>query len=87
MRLTALLMLLSTSAFAQSSGAFSRGIDLVPIKLTPGLESGLTLDSAELTAKGSWQLQAMLDFNIGILALKLGDTRLGDLMPLRSDRT
>lgn len=84
-RLPALLMLLSTSAFAQSSGAFSRGIDLVPIKLTPGLESGLTLDSAELAAVGSWQLQAMLDFNIGILALKLGDQRLGDLMPFRSD--
>ncbi len=85
MRVTALILLLTTtSAFAQSE-PFVRGIDLVPIKLSPGINSGLSLDSADLPNVGSWQLQALLDFNVGILALKLGDQRLGDLLPFRAD--
>lgn len=69
-------------AFAQED-PFARGIDLVPIKFTPTMSSGLALEGAELEHLKSFQLQAMFDFNVSILALKLGNERLGDLVPFR----
>lgn len=76
--------MLALPASAQND-PFARGIDAVPIKLTPTMNSGLSLESAELMPVKSWQLMALLDFNVGILSLKLGDTRLGDLLPFRAD--
>lgn len=64
---------------------FARGIDAVPIKLTPGVNSGLTLEGADLPERGTFHLTPILDFNIGVLGLKLGDQRLGDLIPFRTD--
>jgi outer membrane protein OmpA-like peptidoglycan-associated protein len=82
--LLAAAIILALPAQAQND-PFARGIDLVPIKLTPLMNSGLTLDSAELDPAKSWQLMALLDFNVGILSLKLGDQRLGDLLPFRAE--
>ncbi|MBE2248825.1 MAG: OmpA family protein [Myxococcus sp.] len=74
---------LSTAAWADEP--FARGFDAVPLKLTTTANSGLQLDGAELQPKRSWQLQALLDLNFGVMALKLGDQRLGDLLPFRTD--
>lgn len=76
-----LLLALSTRA----DDPFARGFDSVPLKLTPLANSGLQLEGAELRTKKSWQLQALLDLNFGIMGLKLGDQRLGDLIPFRGD--
>lgn len=84
-RLTLALPLLWSLAASAAGDPFARGIDLVPVKVTPTMNSGLTLDGAELREHRSWQLRALLDLNLGILALKLGDQRLGDLVPLRLD--
>lgn len=77
---------LALPAQAQTLDPFtSRGIDLVPTKFTPAMESGLALEGGELQVLRSWQLQALFDLNFGILALKSGDQRLGELMPFRTD--
>lgn len=83
---TALLfasLLCAAPALAQNE-PFARGFDAVPNKLTPTMRPGLALDGAELHPKGSYSFGALIDFNFGILALKLGDTHLGDLLPFRS---
>ncbi len=80
---TTLLVLFSLSALAEDP--FARGIDAVPVKLTPTVGSGLTLDGADLPQVGSFRLMPLLDFNVGILALKAGNARLGDLLPFRTD--
>lgn len=64
---------------------FRRSFDAVPIKLTPGMNSGLSLDGARLLAKDSFLAQLAFDLNFGILALRLGNEKLGDLLPFRAD--
>lgn len=73
------------AASALADDPFARGFDAVPLKLTPTANSGLQLDGADLRPKRSWQLGAILDLNFGVLGLKLGDQRLGDLIPFRTD--
>ena len=90
MRQVALLslavLLLASPAHAQTVDPFTaRGIDLVPFKFTPTMESGLTLEGGELQLTRSYLLQALLDFNVGILVAKNGTERLGDLIPFRAD--
>ncbi|MDP2272885.1 MAG: OmpA family protein [Archangium sp.] len=80
------LICLATVAGAQTIDPFTaRGIDLVPIKFTPAMESGLSLEGGELQLTRSFLFQALLDFNVGILHAKNGNERLGDLMPFRAD--
>ncbi|MDP1823895.1 MAG: OmpA family protein [Archangium sp.] len=80
------VMCLASAAHAQPIDPFTaRGIDLVPIKFTPTMESGLALEGGELQLTRSYLLQALLDFNVGILAAKNGNERIGDLMPFRAD--
>jgi OmpA-OmpF porin, OOP family len=74
-----------TALAAWADEPFARGFDAVPLKLTSTANSGLQLDGAEFRPKNSWQLQALLDVNFGVMALKLGDQRLGDLIPFRTD--
>ena len=74
----------ATEGWAQSD-PFARGIDAVPLKLSPALSSGLILDGAELETTHSWMLQALVDLNVGIMSLKFGKEPLGALIPLRTD--
>lgn len=77
---------LALPAQAQGVDPFKdRGIDLVPFKFTPGMESGLTMEGAELQVTRAFLLQALVDMNVGILALKNGSQPLGDLIPFRTD--
>lgn len=78
-------LLISTPLLAAANDPFARGIDSVPLKITPTANSGLQLDSAELRPRRSWQLQAIIDLNVSVMALKLGEQRLGDLIPFRTD--
>lgn len=79
-------LVLAASASAQTLDPFTaRGIDLVPIKFTPTMESGLALEGGELQLTRSFLITAMLDFNFGILSAKNGNERLGELMPFRTD--
>ncbi len=82
-RVTLLAVLVALPAFA--ADPFSRGFDVVPTKFTPAMDSLWSVEGAEMRAPKSWMLQAMFDFNIGILGLKLGDEKLADLIPLRVD--
>jgi OOP family OmpA-OmpF porin len=81
----ALCAVLATSAARAADDPFARGIDTVPNKLTPTMNSGLTLEGGELEYRGSWQLQAVLDVNFGVLSMKLGEQPLGSLIPVRTD--
>ena len=56
----------------------ARGIDLVPLKFTPTMESGLALEGGELQLTRSYLLTAMFDINFGILSAKNGTERLGE---------
>ncbi|MFO0596507.1 MAG: OmpA family protein [Myxococcaceae bacterium] len=78
--------LVALTASAQSIDPFTaRGIDLVAIKYTPTMESGLALEGGELQLTRSFLITGMLDFNFGILSAKNGSERLGELMPFRTD--
>jgi len=82
------LFIVSLAAVAGAQGIDpfeARGIDLVPTKFTPTMESGLAIEGGELQLTRSYLLQALLDFNVGILAAKNGTERIGDLMPFRAD--
>jgi OmpA-OmpF porin, OOP family len=85
----ALLLAAAPRALAQDaaapSPAFRRGFDAVPQKLTPAQDSGLSLEGARALDQGSYLGSLLLDYNHGILALKLGDEKLGDLIPYRLD--
>lgn len=86
MRTVTLFLCLATAASAQTLDPFTaRGIDLVPIKFSPTMDSGLTLEGGELLNTRSYFFQALLDFNVGILAAKNGNERIGDLIPFRAD--
>ncbi|MEW6434139.1 MAG: OmpA family protein [Myxococcota bacterium] len=79
-----LCLVVSLAARAQDAAdPFARGIDVVPNKATPLLNSGITLDGAEQLHRGSWGVQALLDLNWGLLSLKSGDAYLGQLIPFR----
>lgn len=78
------LCLVSVTVHAQDvADPFARGIDLVPNKVTPTMNSGITLDGAELLYRGSFALQALFDLNWSLLALKSGDAYIGQLVPFR----
>ncbi|HET9449825.1 MAG TPA: OmpA family protein, partial [Aggregicoccus sp.] len=49
------------------------------------MDSGLSLEGARAASRGSYLGSLLLDYNHGILALKLGDEKLGDLIPYRLD--
>jgi len=78
-----LLVLLTLPAFAAEP--FSRGFDVVPTKFSPTMDSLWAVEGAEMRAPKSWMLQAMLDFNFGILGLKLGNVPRLDLIGARAD--
>jgi len=76
--------LLSATAFADHD-PFLRAFDAVAIKHGTGMDSGLSLDGARLLPAGSFEAKLLFDLNVGLMALKLGDEKLGDLIPARFD--
>lgn len=78
------LALFARTGFADHA-PFERGFDSVPIKHVTGMNSGLSLDGARLLPAGSLQAALLFDLNVGIMALRLGDEKLGDLIPARFD--
>lgn len=75
--------LVASSAHAQNPQ--QRGIDLVPMKLTPTMRSGMILDGAETPRKGAYHAEVALDLNLGILGLTVGRSKVGDLVAGRLD--
>jgi OOP family OmpA-OmpF porin len=74
------------AVWGQQLDAFNaRGIDVVPTKFSPSLNSGLALEGGELDVPKAFLLQAMVDFNFGLMSVKRGEDRLGDLIPFRAD--
>lgn len=80
----ALAVTLACTALAQP-GPFTRGFDAVPVKPTMSGSSGIAQDSAKMLAPKSIHAAFLFDLNVGILALRLGDEKLGDLIPFRMD--
>jgi OmpA-OmpF porin, OOP family len=64
---------------------FVRSFDAVPVKPTAAQGSGIALEGAGTTPTGSVRAALLLDLNLSILSLKLGDEKLGDLLPYRLD--
>jgi OOP family OmpA-OmpF porin len=82
----ALVCALATSLTARADhDPFERSFDAVPVKATPAQDSGLALEGARLTPVGSLRAAVLMDFNLGILSLKLGEEQLGQLIPYRLD--
>ncbi len=77
------VMLLALPALA--ADPFARGFDVVPTKFTPTMDSLWSVDGAEMRPPKSWMVQALLDFNFGILGLKLGNEPRQDLISARVD--
>lgn len=80
----ALGLLLGTAAAADTQ-PFQRDFDAVPIKITPDQDSAIAVMGARLGEPGSYQLGFVLDLNDGILSLRAGSEKLGDLIPFRID--
>ncbi|MFP2932517.1 OmpA family protein [Pyxidicoccus sp. 3LG] len=86
MRLATLAVLLATVAARADHDPFSRGFDAVPVKATAAQHSGIALEgTASGQTVGSFRGALLFDFNWRILSLKLGDEKLGDLLPYRLD--
>jgi len=85
LRLAATCILLVSAVAQAQTEPFLRGVDLVPLKPTAAQRSGLALEGAEAAPKGSYRAELLLDFNLGLLGLKLGQEKLGDLIPYRLD--
>jgi outer membrane protein OmpA-like peptidoglycan-associated protein len=64
---------------------FARGFDAVPLKATPAQKSGIALEGAIAEPARSFRAALLFDYNRGILGLKLGNEKLGDLLPYRLD--
>lgn len=85
-RLATLGLLLATVAARAEHDPFSRGFDAVPVKATPAQRSGIALEGTSSgEPAGSFRGALLLDFNWRLLALKLGDEKVGDLLPYRLD--
>ena len=85
MRLAATCILLVSAVTQAQTEPFLRGFDLVPLKPTAAQRSGLALEGAEAEPTGSYRAALLLDFNLGLLGLKRGREKLGDLIPYRLD--
>lgn len=64
---------------------FLRSFDAVPIKPTPTALSGLMVDGVTPGVPRSLHAALVIDLNGGILSLRFGNRKLGDLIPLRAD--
>lgn len=84
-RFAAVWLCLASALASASHDPFIRGFDAVPVKPTPTQNSGIALEGAQLVQRKSFRFGLLLDANVNILALKLGDEKLGNLIPFRTD--
>jgi OOP family OmpA-OmpF porin len=84
-RASPLILVLFAGAALAQTGPFERDIDLLPTKASPALDRGIALDGTHMLPKGAWAAGFMLDFADGLMSLKLGDDKLGNLVPYRLD--
>ncbi len=84
-RLALLAVLISSGLAGAQTNSSGRNFDLVPTKPTAAQESSITLESASSAATRSLALSLVFDWNVGILALALGDQKVGDVVPYRID--
>ena len=84
-RLAVVCLLLAGATAWADPEPFTRGFDAVPVKATPAQKSGIALEGAIAEPARSFRGALLFDYNRGILALKLGDEKLGNLLPYRLD--
>lgn len=78
-------LLLAGAAASAQPDPFTRGFNAVPLEATPAQKSGIALEGASAEPAGSFRGALLFDYNQGILALKLGDEKQGNLLPYRLD--
>lgn len=74
-----------SEAGAAPNDPFARGIDPLGSKLALGWDSFLTVEGARTPPAGSFRLSLAADFASGLMSLRLGDEKLGDLIEDRLD--
>jgi OOP family OmpA-OmpF porin len=84
-RLALLLLCVMPLTVRADDNPFARSFDAVPVKPTAAQDSGIALEGARSTPAGSIRGALLVDLNLGVLALKLGDEKLGNLIPYRLD--
>lgn len=85
LRLALMCVLVASTAARADHDPFGRSFDAVPVKATAAQDSGIALEGARAAPVGSVRASLLLDLNLSILSLKLGEERLGDLLPYRLD--
>jgi len=79
-------VLFAHAAWAQPTPAgLERGIDPVSFKLSPSMGAYLTTAGARMAPGGMLQVDLVADYNMTLMALRLGDERLGSLIEDRLD--
>nr|WP_245591676.1 OmpA family protein [Cystobacter fuscus] len=81
----AVMILLVAGVPARAEDPFVRGFDAVPLKATPAQNSGIALEGATPETAQSYRAALLFDYTHGVLALKLGEEKLGNLLPYRLD--
>src|SRR6218665_1638315 len=83
----AVVFLLVTGASARAQqDPFARGFDAVPLKATPAQKSGgIDVEGASPEYTDSFRAALLFDYTHGVLALRLGDEKLGNPLPYRLD--
>ncbi|MBN1210040.1 MAG: OmpA family protein [Myxococcaceae bacterium] len=84
-RLAIVCTLISSLAARADPDPFARSFDAVPVKATPAQDSGIALEGARPAPVGNSRAALLLDLNLSILSLRLGEEKLGDLIPYRLD--
>jgi outer membrane protein OmpA-like peptidoglycan-associated protein len=84
-RLACLLLCVGHLTARADHSPFARSFDAVPVKPTAAQDSGIALEGARPMPPGSIRGALLLDLNLSILSLKLGEEKLGDLIPYRLD--
>lgn len=80
-----LLVCLAGPAAAGAADPFARGIDPVGFKLAAGSDAYLTVEGTRFEPARSWHLALGADYAAGLMALRLGDTPVDELIRRRLD--
>ncbi|HWV39449.1 MAG TPA: OmpA family protein [Vulgatibacter sp.] len=81
----AALAVAAPAAHAAGDDPFARGIDPLGAKLALGRDAFLTVEGARTPPAGSFRLGLAADYAAGLMSLRLGDDKLGDLVEHRLD--